>query len=112
MTNLRDSLYENFPDPNKKIEELVDQVSDSINKVETLSGLNENKLSYTYFPNGDVQTITEKDKNDMVISITTFVYKTNGDVDTSTLAKDGVTITTQYIYDTNGNLTDTISTKV
>jgi hypothetical protein len=78
---------------------------------ETANGLNEKKYTYAYLSDGSVQTITEKDKTNAVISITTFTYKANGDVDTSAKVMGGQTVTTQYVYDTNGNLTDTINTK-
>lgn len=88
-----------------------DSVDSVLKGLQAATGLTENKFSYSYFPNGDVQTITEKDKNNVVVSTTTFAYKSNGDVDTSTLVKDGTTIVTQYVYDSNGNLTDTINTR-
>lgn len=77
---------------------------------DSVQGINDKKYSYSYYSDGSVQTITEKDSTDIVISTTTFTYKTNGDVDTSVKVVDGQTVTTQYIYDVNGNLTDTINT--
>lgn len=51
---------------------------------ENVNGINEKTYTYSYLPDGTVQTITEKDAFDNIISTTTFSYKTNGDVDTST----------------------------
>jgi hypothetical protein len=78
---------------------------------ESVHQLNDFKYTYTYLDDGSVQTITEKDKDSNVISTTTFTYLTSGDVDTSIKVMDGQTVTTQYIYDVNGNLTDTVNTK-
>lgn len=99
--------FNNIPfKSNKKIN--INQIG---SQLANTMGLHENKSTYSYNADGSVNTITEKDKNDVVISTTTFTYKTNGDVNTSVLVKDGQTITTQYIYDANGNLTDTVNTK-
>lgn len=87
-----------------------EQIAEHAQQIDVLLGVVDNKFSYSYFSDGNVQTITEKDSNDTVISTTTFTYKTNGDVDTSVLVRDGKTITTQYVYDPNGNLTDTTKT--
>lgn len=72
---------------------------------------NPTQSTYTYNPDGSVQTITEKDASANVLSTTTFTYKANGDVDTSVKVMDGKTVTTQYIYDANGNLTDTVNVR-
>ncbi|MEW4281753.1 hypothetical protein [Priestia megaterium] len=79
-------------------------------KVSSLVGVNENTFIYTYLSDGSVQSITEKDISGNTLSTTTFTYKTNGDVGTSILVRDGVTTTTQYNYDSNGNLTSTVNT--
>jgi alpha-acetolactate decarboxylase len=76
------------------------------------NGLTANTNSYTYLSDGSVGTSTTKDAAGNVISVTTFTYKANGDVNTSVKVMNGQTVTTQYIYDANGNLTDTVSTKV
>lgn len=78
---------------------------------EYVYGLNDHKSDFTYFPSGSVETITEKDKNNVVISTTTFTYKVNGDVDTSVKVMNGQTVTAQYVYDSNDNLTGIIKTK-
>lgn len=73
--------------------------------------LNDFKYSYSYYADGSVQTITEKDKDDNTFGTTTFNYLANGDVDTSVKVMNGQTITTKYNYDVNGNLQSTVNTK-
>jgi YD repeat-containing protein len=74
------------------------------------NGLTGNASSYTYLPDGSVETVTEKDANGSVQAVTTFTYNAVGNVGASVKVMNGQTITTQYIYDANGNLTDTVST--
>lgn len=76
----------------------------------TVQGINEFKYEYTYLPDGSVHTITEKDEGSVVISTTTFSYLSNGDVNTSVKVINGQTITSQYNYDVDGNLQNTINT--
>ena len=76
----------------------------------TVQGINEFKYEYTYLPDGSVHTITEKDEGSVVISTTTFSYLSNGDVNTIVKVINGQTITSQYNYDVDGNLQNTINT--
>jgi hypothetical protein len=87
----------------------VDSRTDSIALEE--GGTNPTQATYAYNADGSVQSITEKDAGSNVLSTTVFTYKANGDVDTSTKVVDGKSVITQYIYDVNGNLTDTVNTK-
>lgn len=93
------------------ITQIKADVEGRISEISTQVGnSNENKFSYVYNDDDSVKTITEKDKNDIVVSVTAFTY-TNGDVTTTVKTMGDQTVTTQYIYDENGNLTDTINTK-
>jgi hypothetical protein len=92
----------------RDVEDFTVQLADIASQVGVST---ENKYSYSYNANGDIQTVTEKSKTDVLISTTTYTYKANGDVDTSVKVSGSTTLTTQYIYDANGNLTDTVSVK-
>lgn len=74
-------------------------------------GTNPTASTYSYNADGSIQSITAKDAGSNVLSTTTFTYTTSGDVDTSIKVVDGKSVTTKYIYDANGNLTDTVNTK-
>jgi hypothetical protein len=108
------NLY--LPSRNDADVDVDTSLADNFNKIDSslaqsVHQLNEFKYSYTYLSDGSVQTITEKDKNEVTISTITFTYLANGDVDTSVKVMNGQTITTKYNYDINGNLTDTVNTK-
>lgn len=69
---------------------------------------NNNTITYGYDGNGNVQTVTEKDPSNNVISAVTYTYNASGDVATSTTVMNGKTVTTTYNYDpTTGNITST-----
>lgn len=68
--------------------------------------LNNHTISYTYYSDGNVQTVTEKDANNNTIKTVTYNYNASGDVSSSVTVMDGKTVTTTYNY-ANGNITST-----
>lgn len=70
---------------------------------------NNNTFSYGYNSDGAVQTVTEKDPSNNVISTVTYTYNAVGDVATSVTVTNGKTVTTTYNYDANGNITTTVN---
>ncbi|PGZ96935.1 hypothetical protein COE51_16320 [Bacillus pseudomycoides] len=94
----------------KEINSLSTKINENITQFNMIQGLNENIFTYSYELDGSIKTITEKDKNNVVISMTTFTYSVKGDVDTSVKVMNGKIVTTKYNYDENGNLTNTINT--
>jgi antitoxin component YwqK of YwqJK toxin-antitoxin module len=71
--------------------------------------LNDHTFSYTYYSDGNVQTVTEKDSVNNVIKTVTYNYNASGDVSTSVTVMNGKTLTTTYNYDSNGTITSTVN---
>jgi hypothetical protein len=69
--------------------------------------VNNHTITYTYNPDGSVQSTTEKDISNNVIKTVTYTYNAVGDVATSVTVINGKTVTTTYNYDTNANITST-----
>jgi antitoxin component YwqK of YwqJK toxin-antitoxin module len=80
-------------------DELATQLADIVT-------LNDHTITYSYYPDGNVQTATEKDSSNNTIKTVTYTYNTNGDVATSVTVMNGKTLTTTYNY-TNGDITST-----
>lgn len=95
-----------------KIEQALADAHEMIDEITIAMGVSKyGSETYTYNSDDSVQSITEKTVDGTVISATVFTYTADGDVDTSIKTMNGQTVTTQYIYDANGNLTDTVNTK-
>lgn len=67
----------------------------------------DHSTDYTYYPDGNVQTVTEKDGMGNPIKTTTYTYNASGDVSSSVTVAIGKTLATTYNYDQNGNITST-----
>jgi hypothetical protein len=70
--------------------------------------LNDHTITYSYYADGSVQTVTEKDSSNNVIKTVTYTYNSVGDVSTSATVMNGKTLTTTYNY-TNGDITSTVN---
>jgi hypothetical protein len=73
-----------------------------------IATLNNHSITYTYYPDGNVQTVTEKDVNNNVLKTVTYNYNALGDVSSSVTVMNGKTLTTTYNYDANGIITSTV----
>lgn len=67
--------------------------------------VNNHVTTYSYYPDGSIQTITEKDNNNIVVKTVTYNYNASGDVSTIVTVMNGKTVTTTYTYDVNGSIT-------
>jgi phosphotransferase system IIA component len=69
--------------------------------------LTDHTITYSYYTDGNIQTVTEKDSANNVVQTVTYTYNASGDVSTSVTVKNGKTFTTNYNYDANGNIQST-----
>jgi hypothetical protein len=69
--------------------------------------VNNHSVTYTYNPDGSVQSTTEKDGSNNTIKTVTYTYNAVGDVATSVTVMNGKTVTTTYNYDANANISST-----
>jgi len=96
----------------KKLGDLDTLSKGNKDKIDILSGINTYNSTYEYNADDSVKKITLKDADNNIVESTSFTYLSNGDVDTSTLTKNGISITTKYTYDAKGNVIGSINTKV
>jgi len=87
----------------------VRDVEGFASKLLDIATVNDHTISYSYYPNGSVQTITEKDSSNNIIKTITYTYNTFGDVATSATVMNGKTVTTTYNYDAGKNVTSTVN---
>lgn len=86
----------------------ISQLTNLINQKVNLVGvtpMNNNSTTYIYNPNGTVQSATQKDSTGNVLRTDSYTYDSNGNITQSITSMNGQTSTTTYTYDSNGNIT-------
>jgi YD repeat-containing protein len=100
-------------DSNGNIASVVNTQNATLTDNSTLnlvSGSNNFTTNYTYTISGDIATEIIKDGNGYIISSTTYNYL-NNQLSTIVLVMNGITTTSTYNYDGNGNLTSIVNTQ-
>jgi YD repeat-containing protein len=80
-------------------------------QMSSTSDLNDHTFTYVYNTDGSTQSETEIDSNGVVLKTVVYAY-TNGQLTFSVVTANafGQTMSTQYNYDGNGNITSIVNT--
>lgn len=87
--------------------EVTDDFEEIQSSLAQIANLTNHSITYSYYSDGNVQTVAEKDSDNNVVQTVTYNYNASGDVSTSVTVTNGKTVTTTYNYDASGNITST-----
>lgn len=101
------ALFELTSDLGSQVSSNTAQISANTSSLADIATVNNHTVTYTYNPDGSVQSTTEKDSSNNTIKTVTYTYNVAGDVAQSITVMNGKTVTTTYNYDANANITST-----
>jgi antitoxin component YwqK of YwqJK toxin-antitoxin module len=92
---------------NEKGTEKTEAETDVFSQLADITTVNNHTITYSYYPDGNIQTVTEKDNSNNAVKTVTYNYNASGDVSSSVTVMNGKTVTTTFSYDVNGNIQST-----